>query len=156
MAKKRKKIIQDPVFGELAFDVLWCGHIAMGPLGIVEVMISGGNDGDLPTEMQRTSARKLQHDIAELYGTILEAIYHYYCDHRGVYLSLAIDPAVEVPVLSSPREVGRVLKGLPALYVGWHGRGETPETSFAWNTTFDEEHGIRVTLLDGAIQEVGP
>lgn len=155
MVSKKTKKIQDAVFGELKFDVLWEGHIAIEPLGAIEVLVDGGNNGDPPTEAQRNASVELQRAMPNLIDKIYDALFSYYCDHRDVYLPNALDPEVEVPVLTSSNEIHRVLVGPPALVVGYHRRKETPSLNLDWHVRFDEEHSMAVEIVNGEIRDVG-
>ena len=155
MPSKKKSII-DPFFGKLTFDVIWIGSIDVPPLGEIEVTISGGVQGDLPTEEQRKAVSDLIHAMTRLLPTIYEALFIYYRDNREVYVPLAIDVDEEAPELASVDEIHRVLEGPPWLFVDCHGQGESPSLILAWGATFDDEHGIRVELINGEICDVGP
>jgi len=155
MPRKTQRTINAPVFGKLTFDVIWEGRIAMGPLGVIDVSVDGGNEGRPPSNAQRDTVAAFQNSIAELHAGILRAVFSHYRSHRDQYRALAIYPDSEVPVLSSAEEISTLLKGPPRLSVGYHRPGEVPMLKLHWNTTFDDEHGITVAIVDGAIGEVG-
>jgi hypothetical protein len=155
MPRSKKKKIQDPVLGELTFDILWSGQISIPPLGTLEVLVNGGNNGDPPTDLQRDAAASLQAAMPRLLPEIEAAIFSYYCNRRDDFLALAIEPDQEAPQLDSVKELYRVLTGPPRIFIDSHRRNESPSVKMDWNTTFDEEHGVTVEIVESVIRDVG-
>ena len=156
MPRKTRKEIDDPVFGRLTFDIIWEGRIEIEPFGVIQVTVDGGNEGKPPSDVQRAAVADLQSRTADLHMQILGAVFSHYCSHRDQYLALAVNPDHDVPGLSSAEEITTVLKGRPRLSVACHRLGEPPTLKLRWNSTFDDEHGITVYLVDGMVREVGP
>lgn len=152
---KRKKVINDPALGKLTFDYLWGGHVPMGPLGEIEILVDGGANESPPTDDQREAVAQLQQLMPKLLASLHKAIYKYYCDNRDMYVDLAIDPEEDTPELTSVNEVNKVLRSPPILAVESHLKGEHPELKLRWNVTFDEEHSLSIRLRGGTIQDVG-
>jgi hypothetical protein len=155
MAKGKKKIIQDQFFGELSFDVMWCGRIRMGHLGDIAVLVDGGNEGEPPTAQQREAVRQLTADVGGLENRLMQAVFDCYRENRESYLSDGT-ATPETPTVTSTNDIRNLLDGPAKLTVWWPERGEVPEVQFSWSTTFDPEHGVKVILVDGEIRDVGP
>ena len=152
---KRKKVLDDPVFGKLVFDSLWDGRVRVEPFGEIAVLIDAGAKDDPPTDAQRQAVIELQERMPQLIGAVHQAIYKYYCDHRDQYVELAFDPEEDTPVLSSVDEVNKVLQSPPLLVVQSHRQRELPELKLRWNVTFDLEHSLYVALIGSELQQVG-
>ena len=93
--------------------------------------------------------------MPRLLPEIEAAIFSYYCSRRDDFLALAIEPDQEAPQLDSVKELHRVLTGPPRIFIDSHRRNESPSVKMDWNTTFDEEHGVTVEIVEGVIRDVG-
>lgn len=154
------KSLRDPVFGELVFDVFWCGHFRSVRLGgSVGLMIDTSeaewlpNPGHLPSDAQRACMTEFLAQEEALLQRVEHAVYTHYNRVKDAYRECRSGNTMEdVPELASPSEIWRLLEK-PRLLIPPQEEGGT-SLKFGWNCSWDPEHGISVSIENGEVVDI--
>jgi hypothetical protein len=146
--------IHDPDFGELiwkgALTGAWHGRLTLEVFGDVEIQLGAAREQS-PSEAQCRALLSLSGRAEAVRGEIERALFDYYSRGRAGFARTSSPEETDelFPPLSGPADVWRLLSR-PTIYVPPQTEADLMRLSFSGNCTWDEEHGVEVTLEDGA------
>jgi hypothetical protein len=157
MAKKRSR--NNPVFGELAHVAgdLWSRPTELrifGTVWPVLLRVYLTREGTAPECQARAYADYVARS-GDLMGEAEDAIFAYYlsiCSEYRGRLGI-VDPNDEkVPVITSKKELPRFVTPREVLFPD---RGPDPVFGLLCDCTWEEEHGLAVKFVNGAVATLG-
>lgn len=140
-------------------DFYWHGNFS-GPLFEnipsrgVQLHIGAKDEEEVPPHSLQIEAWKKLLDTPEEYSEIiLHGLFKYYTRMRPQYLRAGGEWAKNMPELSAPLEIARLLK-LNIVDIGWPYSGAV-EVGFSFRCDWDGEHGAGIVLKGHELVDVG-
>lgn len=153
------KEITDPVLGHLVFNTFWEGQRQTRWFGLVRLSIdTSPNEWTIadnpPSESHRQALLQFLNAERDVFDRVQQALFDLYNQVKQSareFLTILGRPE-QVPDLGNPKEIWSLLSDA-GLHIprqddeGWR-------IELSWNCLWDEEHGVRMKLLNGEVDEI--
>lgn len=152
--------MNDPILGQLRFDVFWEGAVGSTRLGDnVRLRVDTSeqpwlpNPGHPPSEAQRQAYTQFLGNEQGLLARVEQAIFDHYNRVKDHYREAGSHWTVEqVPDLQHNSQIWGLLSA-PLIEIPPQEPSRSRIT-LAWNCSWDPEHGIRVSIENGEVIDV--
>ncbi|MFS0554767.1 DUF6985 domain-containing protein [Brevibacillus sp. 179-C9.3 HS] len=148
-------IINDPVFGELAYFLVWSRDTTIhfcGKEAKITLTVEGEEDGKFDEE-QYMAYQSLMQNWEHLQPSVLQAIFDYYKQKRHE-LGYDIEFNEDYPFIETQEQLlERIV--LHEIVVPYGDIFEGRDIGLLFGCTWDEENGLGLRLLNEEVTEVG-
>lgn len=148
-------IINDPVFGELAYFLVWSRDTTIhfcGKEAKITLTVEGEEDGKFDEE-QYMAYQSLIQNWEHLQPSVLQAIFDYYKQKRHE-LGYDIEFNEDYPFIETQEQLlERIV--LHEIVVPYGDIFEGRDIGLLFGCTWDEENGLGLRLLNEEVTEVG-
>ncbi|MCP1446941.1 DUF6985 domain-containing protein [Priestia megaterium] len=147
--------INDAVFGELEYDLLWSKDTSIVFLGHeveIALMVKGAEDGKFDKE-QYAAYTSLMQNWEQLQQSLLPSILDYYKQERQD-LGYDIEVNENYPLVETTNEISEMIR-LDGIVVPYVGSFDGRDIGLTFNCTWDIENRLGIRLLNEKVAEVG-
>ncbi|AWX57708.1 DUF2004 domain-containing protein [Brevibacillus brevis] len=148
-------IINDPVFGELSYFLVWSKHMTIhfcGKETEITLTVKGEEDGKFDEE-QYMAYQSLMQNWEHIQQRVLQAILDYYMQKRHE-LGYDIEYQEDYPLIETQDQLlERVV--LLEIVVPYGDIFEGRDIGLLFDCAWDEENGLGLRILNEEITEVG-
>ena len=146
--------IDDPVLGKLTSfkGVLWEGRLDTELLGPNTILYL--DTEDMPDDYLRGLFTRFMEAQTEFRPILQEALFTHYRSICNEWRELLEDDADELaPVIQTSDQIWALLSNPTLLFCGQLPNRPDFPVELHWNTTWDQEHGLGVKVVDGQVTE---